>query len=51
MRGTPKKPQPTDGKTKVAWRKPALVAHGHIGKLTRGSSGTMTEGSEPRMCL
>ena len=28
---------------KRAWAKPALVEYGHLAKLTRGSSGNVTE--------
>jgi hypothetical protein len=34
-----------------AWEKPALVEYGHLAKLTRGSSGNITEAGGKMRCL
>lgn len=34
-----------------AWSRPELVAYGHLAKLTRGPSGSMTESGGLMKCL
>jgi hypothetical protein len=34
-----------------SWVAPVLVEYGHLAKLTRGASGTVTEPSNRMMCL
>lgn len=35
----------------AVWVKPVLVEYGHLAKLTRGSSGLVTEAGGMKMCL
>ena len=47
-------PQNPSGAKPVAvrsWIKPVLVEYGHLAKLTRGTSGTITEAMGRKMCL
>lgn len=45
--------RPEDGAAPApgVWVKPVLVEYGHLAKLTRGSSGLVTEAGGMKMCL
>lgn len=47
----PQNPPPGVKPAERSWVKPVLVEYGHLAKLTRGGSGTVTEPSNRMMCL
>lgn len=45
------RPRDENARPARAWEKPALVEYGHLAKLTRGSSGNITEAGGKMRCL